>query len=260
MSIPLPWAGDFSTGNLKQWSSYNGAVGSLVVQDATQFPPPPGCTHSLLHHVSDSDVTAATLPGAQGVNRSHPAAAVIKGVGGVQGTDFYCGRSFLIEREQPGAPGGVFPLIDPTNRAKPHPEGMWFQLGEFFGPPFAESPPLDIDLQDYQGANHLVVRGNGAAGWPIYWRSPQPVEYDAWQRYVIHVHVDRDPAIGFIEMWFNGKQAPGVKGQNRMHMAPIDAGSTVANLYVDQYRCLGLGTIDTHSGDVRVGKTLAQVA
>lgn len=251
---PLLWKGDFETGNLSQFGNIEGAPGSITV---TTLDPRAG-SHCVRFFTQDSDITAPLQPPYTHINRVHPAAALIPADTlhlFPEGSDRYIAFSVKVPFEQPHAPGGVFP-------AWAGGAGAFFQLFEVMGPPFAASPPFQLEVQQLPGHNYnsFIIQQNGTYRFAIIWSTR--LEYDIWHDFVLRVGFSQDPAQGFLELWLDGNPQMFGNQRARIYFSTID-GSDYLNprFYIDQYRALhppGIG-IETFADECRVGSSLEAV-
>jgi Polysaccharide lyase len=107
---------------------------------------------------------------------------------------------------------------------------------------------LDSDLQIHMGA------GDGS---PSYWEGPR-LEKERWYDLVYRVHLSRDPAAGFVEVWLDGQQQTLVNGETRAYGQTIQTESTY--LKVGIYRSSSsTGTSVVEHDEIVVGTSLESV-
>ena len=70
---------------------------------------------------------------------------------------------------------------------------QWHHTGNFGG-----SPPLEFDL----GSNQIMLLADGAT---TLWSAP--LVLGVWHDFIFHVKFSPDAAVGFVEVWLDGKQA-----------------------------------------------------
>jgi hypothetical protein len=100
---------------------------------------------------------------------------------------------------------------------------------------------INYDLQDQR---HTI------------WQSP--IARDAWLTIVLRMNISKDPAVGFVELWFNGTKQKFVNGAERISANTFDAGRTLVKWGIyrggqgpgDCYEFLDAPRIGTSYADV----------
>jgi len=78
-----------------------------------------------------------------------------------------------------------------------------------------------ILLSTTSGGNiHLMYYAPGGAGTEL-WK--MPLNINAWNRFVLHLKISHDAAVGFIEFWVNGTKQTLSNGQQLFHGRTLDA-------------------------------------
>ena len=111
-----------------------------------------------------------------------------------------------------------------------------------------------------------LVLASGRQG--TVWTAPTTIPYGTgWEDIVLHVHLDTNPSVGFVELWFNGVQQKFTNGSTRYYEATLLPGvnwdGTHANYFdVDQYRGSApvMGTTTLFHTGIKVGSSYAVAA
>lgn len=243
----LIWSGVLSRGTLSSFGYVQACAGPRPPAGITVVHRPvhPGWRHSLRFTVSDESVHArCPILGSPG----NPSANVLSPPLFRPGRDAYIGFSVLF-------PAGFPPICTP---ARP---GCFMQIMEIYGQPFHGSSPVAILL-----SGRRLFLGSHAPG-PL-WTSPVPIRAGgAWNDFVIHVHFDTRPHVGFVELWFDGRRRRFANGSKRFYEATLQPGVNWDGvhpdaLYLQQYRGANprLGTVTLYQTGAKVGRSYAAVA
>lgn len=132
-----------------------------------------------------------------------------------------------------------------------------------FGPPFAGSPPWQLQVVGTQ----LQWTRNATYGWDVPWR--MPLVRNAWVHVLVH---ERFAVDGFVEMWIDGQRVTFFAGgtYNPSKIAPVrrlpmrtldnsnDEGPN--SLYLQSYREAGMfPSVTLYEGPLRIGVSRASV-
>ncbi|MFL5897547.1 MAG: heparin lyase I family protein [Solirubrobacterales bacterium] len=107
---------------------------------------------------------------------------------------------------------------------------------------------LDSDRQIHLGA------GDGS---PTYWEGPR-LDEERWYDLVYRVHLSRDPAAGFVEVWLDGGQQRLANGQARAYGQTIQTASTYLKAGIYRSKS-STGTSVVEHDEIVVGASLAAV-
>jgi hypothetical protein len=234
----LIWKSDFETGDLSEWSQIQACPGGVTVVTS----PVRHGMYAARFAVADDDTNARCLA----VPTENPRAQLVGPFGLFQaGDDVYIGFSTF------------FPADFPTV-----PAGSWLQLHEDYGPPYNGSPTMEVDVY----GDRLGMEANENDG--IYhriWTAGEDIHRGTqWEDIVLHVKWSTDPAVGFIELWYDGVPQTFADGETREHVATLvpSINGLFDTVYMNQYRKAGvdLGTVVLYHDDIRVGRTYASVA
>jgi hypothetical protein len=243
----LIWGGVLSTGTLS---------GFGYVQACAGPSPPAGVTvvrrpvhrhwrHSLRFTVSDQSVHAlCPVLGSPG----SPNANVLSPPLFRPGDDAYIGFSVFFPT---GFPSICTPLVP----------RCFMQVMEIYGEPFGGSSPVSILVSGRRLFFNTHTSG-------AIWTSPTTIPVGrAWNDFVIHVHFDTRPNVGFVELWFNGRRRRFRTGSRRFHEATLAPGVNWDGLHADslvlqQYRGPNprMGTVTLYETGAKVGRSYAAVA
>ena len=115
----------------------------------------------------------------------------------------------------------------------------WLAFFDFHGPPYQGSPPITF------AADHdrLRLRRHDAYGFDSIW--DVPLERGRWHEFVVHVGFSQDPAQGFVELWYNGRQQQFRDGQYRIHYSTLMPGQDRVAAQWANYRQRGIAPIVT---------------
>jgi hypothetical protein len=231
----LTWNGDLSTGNFSQYTPYPGAIescqNSLGMISVVANPHPDTSfsgAYAARFDVSDQAVHAnCPFVGSPG----HPNSNL--DVGRIRpDSDFFVGLAVYL-------PGDFPPHVcwDDSGTFIP---SCWMQLMEIYGAPYRGPSPISLDVlgATYSAGhtNQIIlngVLGGVSLGSPgTIWRSPPlAVTGEAWQTFVVHVHLSRcggvtpcagGEAPGFVELWYDGAQQQFFDGSTRAYYATLD--------------------------------------
>jgi Ca-dependent carbohydrate-binding module xylan-binding/Polysaccharide lyase len=148
----------------------------------------------------------------------------------------------------------------------------YLQIAELFGPPTTCTPPVGI----YVVGNKIVMnqgRGILADGKCDVkggvWTSSENIQYGTrWEHITLRVKLSDDPAVGFVEIWHNGKpQTFNATGSpTRYYMRTLVPGVNYKEggynkLFINSYRGATAqdGYITLFRDDVKIGKTYEEV-
>lgn len=181
------FTGDYDTGNLSQWwtlqargfSEFPGlyCTYSACVQDG-------GSAHETAarYEVRDGDI-----PPFGGGERSE-----------VRSGDGVTSGGYVVEGDERWYELSI--KFDETFRNPRTKSFGWFIVMQWF--PGNASPPLTLQVST---ANMLVLGGDGVAR--VHHRDIGPLRPGIWVDYVLHVKFSNDPAIGYAEVWQDGRPA-----------------------------------------------------
>lgn len=96
------------------------------------------------------------------------------------------------------------------------------QVYETYGSPFGGAAPLAIDIGDIQHVGYNVFYWTDHTG-TVRWRSG-PVTKNARHTIVIHENMDSNPAVGFVEIMYDGVQQTMLSGGTRQMCQTIVPG------------------------------------
>lgn len=182
----------------------------------------------------------------------------------------------LYSKADPTAPRDVFihwrAFLPSGLPIVPVASGAWCSTAQTYGYPYKESPTMGYgvigDTPDHRGVNcftlHRGTAFNGL-GWDaqVPWR--KPVVFDRWHQFIAHVVLSTDPAVGLVELWFDGQRQMFIDGSQTLHYATVWAGATDAgptNHQVVNYcskGLLGSAFYTMRFADVKFGTSLADV-
>jgi hypothetical protein len=120
-------------------------------------------------------------------------------------------------------------------------------------------------LRCVNGDGNLYMQ-NGANGVDTnFWHVP--FKTNVWQSFVVHVYLDTNPAVGYVEIWYNGVMQTFNNGQTRWYGPTWD---NVDGKWQDSYNLLkwgvyrsgslnGHGPASTYMTDAKIGTTYADV-
>src|SRR5215469_3850839 len=142
--------------------------------------------------------------------------------------------------------------------------GSWVALHQMHGYGVSgQGAPLV--LRCVTGDGNLYMQ-NGANGVDTnFWHVP--FKTNVWQSFVIHVYLDTNPAVGYVEVWYNGVMQTFNNGQTRWYGPTWD---NVDGKWQDSYNLLkwgvyrsgtlnGHGPASTYMTDAKVGTTYDDV-
>lgn len=113
----------------------------------------------------------------------------------------------------------------------------WRQFLQFKGI-HTGSPPLQINVYDDNW--RLYYRPTATSGNLLKWQIP--ARKDAWEKFTFHVKWSKDPAVGFVEMYYNGALVVPKFYTSLIH---VDGGATVDNIVdIGIYRDSTIATTD----------------
>lgn len=86
--------------------------------------------------------------------------------------------------------------------------GWFYQVFECYGPPFAGSPPWQMNLVSLDGGstNTWNMPSQVSPSFPRFWQAGSSVTYEAWYDFVYHLGFSTTAGStqGFVELWVNG--------------------------------------------------------
>src|SRR5215469_11128927 len=142
--------------------------------------------------------------------------------------------------------------------------GSWVALFQMHGYGVTgQGAPLV--LRCVNGDGNLYMQ-NGANGVDTnFWHTP--FKTDVWQTFVVHVYLSTNPAVGYVELWYNGVQQTFNNGQTRWYGPTWD---NVDGVWQDSYNLLkwgvyrsgtlnGKGPASAYMSGAKVGSTYADV-
>lgn len=239
------WRGDAETGNLSQWSSvaYNCRVDGVRYTDATHCKDRvrvvsdktsgPHSRYAYRFEVRDGDVSP--YGGERNEVKQRYSDKIYP-----RGAERWFGYSVRVENNYPHDNQGV------TND--------WSALAGWKTMETHGSGPAAFNMQTVD--DELTLK-HAPKPWYFFWRAP--LQRSVWDRFVVRVKFDPDPAVGFVEMWKNGQR-----------VLPRTAGSTLepqsgyvdpAYSYIGYYRNEAIsGTGVVWIDDYKVGTSHADVA
>jgi Polysaccharide lyase len=139
----------------------------------------------------------------------------------------------------------------------------WFEVAEIYGPPTGCSPPVGVYLYHRSSGDHLAVGRGGYGAISLFPRLTR----HRWHAVILHVKMSTDPAVGFVQAWYDGVQQTFTGGVSTDRYATLRPGcnwdGTHANfLDIDSYREYGgyPGNVTLYHGAPAVGTSYASVA
>ena len=164
------WRGDFETGNLGQWTS-----SQEVTPDRMQVVTSPvrQGKYALRVEVRQGD---------DPINASGDRAELVWAPVEKEGNDRYYAWSTLWAQD--------YPSIKTWQAFT-----QWHQTGD------TGTPPLEMYVNGE--TMYLAIGANETVVWT------HPLERGAWHDFVLHVKWSSDPGVGFVELWYDGKQVLG---------------------------------------------------
>jgi hypothetical protein len=149
------------------------------------------------------------------------------------------------------------------NRYPRVPAGGWVSLMSFYGPPFHNSSPWQLEL----AGRNLQWQRNSTYDFDIPFK--QPLRRGQWVSVLMHERFDRH---GFVELWIDGEPIEFFDGDTynphriaptrRLKMATRDQSNNRGpnSARIAQYRRAGMFNVGTlYFGPLRVGPTRASV-
>jgi hypothetical protein len=242
----LVWNGDLSTGNTSQYGFVQGCSAGVAPQGVSVVSSPtrPGYAYSSAFTVSDQSTTAncPNLGSAGHPNANIQSPGIFR-----PGDNDYIGFSTM------------FPSSFPSNVCTPWVSLCWMQVMEIYGQPYTGVTPIGL----YVIGNRLALDETPN---PI-WTASTDIVKGAWQDVVLHVNFSTDPAVGYVELWYNGVHQTFTNGQTRYYEATLKTGDNwdgthADKLYLSQYRGPNpaMGTLTIYHSAAKVAQTYAQAA
>jgi hypothetical protein len=248
----LYWGADFETGDLSQWD---------FVQDQTHDNAADSPTLNSVVAVRSSPTRAGRWVGTLTTNPtandqvSANLIAFDPNAHGLPGQDAYYGWS------------SYFPL---SNKGNWTPNSWdWNTFQEFIHPNSNFSVPAGMGINtgvygvDYPHINwSLNVASDGSQGDRAggYWEDPNPMVYDTWYDFVMHVNWASD-STGLIELWMNGTKVVGITGHRTLpNIASSWRPGDGLNLEMMNYHGPNPHTLTILLDQVRVGSSYSAVA
>jgi hypothetical protein len=108
--------------------------------------------------------------------------------------------------------------------------GPWQIIQQLHETDWGGSPGIAVFLNQ----NHSLKLGAGD-GSPTYWRGPRLSE-DKWHNLVYRVKLSRDPRVGFVEVWLDGRKRRLTNGHFRANGETIQAAQTYLKLGIYRSR------------------------
>eukprot|EP00026_Physarum_polycephalum_P014058 Phypoly_transcript_14528.p1 GENE.Phypoly_transcript_14528~~Phypoly_transcript_14528.p1 ORF type:complete len:264 (+),score=33.70 Phypoly_transcript_14528:55-846(+) len=229
----IVFAEDFEEGNLNQWNVQACPEGVTISSAYARTG-----NHSAKFTVNDGDTHAKC----SSVPTDNPRAQLVSQKGlFTNGDEFYIAVSVFFP---PGFP-------QPKD---------WFQIAELYGPPFAGSPSMGVDI--CQG-NRICFQRDASHNFDDIWVS-SPIVLGKWRDIVLHVKFSTDPSVGFVGIYDDGVQQKMSNGQSLVYyqtLSSVNWNGTPNNLFLNQYRSAdeNLGTVTLYHDAVKVGTTLESV-
>ncbi len=225
----------FEAGTLSQWSNQSCPSGATVVTERARLG-----TKSVKLTVSDGD----TRSKCGSVPTQDPRAQLVSKGLFRDGDEYYIGFSTF------------FPSNFPTPRG-------FFQISEFYGPPFGGSPSMGVDMCGLR----VCFQRDQSHGYDRIWTMTRDVARGtAWEDFVFRVKFSTNANVGFVEVWHNGVKQTMSNGQQRVTYQTLRPGlnwnGTPNSLFMNQYRQAGqgLGTVTIYHDEAYVGRTYESVA
>jgi hypothetical protein len=208
------WRGDFETGNISQWSK-----AQMVASDRLQVVSSPvrEGKHALRAEVRQGD---------DPINASGNRAELVWTQPEEEGNDRYYSWSTMWPADYPS-------------------EATWQLFTQWHHSGNNGSPPLEM----YVNGENMNLRVEAQN---VIWT--QPLERGKWHDFVLHVKWSSDPAVGFVEIWYDGKQV--LKKTSAATMYPGMVNYLKQGLYRNE--TISKPGVIYHDG-MTVGTTLADV-
>jgi hypothetical protein len=198
----LLWSGDFELGDLDQWQwVLRKSPESLAVVDS----PVRQGRYAARLTVADSDVAnpRAQLT-APGMHR--------------EGDDQFIGWSTYFP--------GDFPSV---------PAGGWLVFFQFHGQPYSGSPRLGFGVGS---DGRIELRRDDVYNYDRVWS--EPLVRNRWIDFTVRVKWSKDPSVGFVELWADGRRQTFSDGRSRLAMATIQDDQDVVESIATNYRKLNM--------------------
>ena len=213
-SSDVTWKGDFETGDLSQWNKCDCYAGRIQV-----------VTPPIAHDGYRNAVKVTVKKGDDPINASGNRNELVNSAVKLpEGTETWYRWSTMFAPNYPS-------------------ETKWQLFTQWHHPSNDGSPPLEFTVY----GEEIRLSLNQAT--EIKWRTP--LVRGVWHDFMFHVKFSDDPKVGFVELWYNGKQVV-----QKYYM------KTFANAYLKQ----GLYRNETISADgvvyhmgMRQGRTMASV-
>jgi len=134
----------------------------------------------------------------------------------------------------------------------------WFNIAQF-GYTGLTMPPTWMELQR---DGHFALIYDATREHLVKWRSAQVLK-GAWHDFVIRILFNRNPNVGFVELWVDGVQQTMANGQKRINyptLNPQESAGTLSHLHLCNYRNRGqMATSTIYHDAVKVGDSYAAV-
>lgn len=135
----------------------------------------------------------------------------------------------------------------------------WVALFQIHGyGPSGQPAPLVLRCL---GDGNISLQNGVTGGSDDFWHVP--LQLDVWQAFVIHVNISADPAVGYVEVWYNGVQQTLQGGVTRLYCQTVDATSgSFDAVKWGVYRSGamdGTGPATAYMSDAKIGTTYADV-
>lgn len=144
-----------------------------------------------------------------------------------------------------------------TYLPKGFPTGVnpWFVFFQFHGDPYAGSPRLALGVK----GGRIGLERDAAYRFDRPWTAP--VRTGRWMDFVMHVKWSRNPRVGFIELWLDGKKQSFARSGKRLEMATIKADQKRVEIIPTNYRKRGSvrGTVTVYHDNIAVGTSYKAV-
>ena len=165
-SANVLWRGDYDTGDLSQWSGFQGIASRFTM---VQSPVRQGA-YALRLELHQGDVTNSGTRNEVYLSNSQ--------FNEVDGNDHWYAWSSLFPSDYPS-------------------DNSWQVFTQWHQSGLTGSPPVEFDVI----GEEIQVAHNGDQ---VLWRTP--LVRGVWHDFVVHVLWSRDPAKGFVEIWFDGEK------------------------------------------------------
>lgn len=196
------WNGDFETAALDQW---RGVLRASPEGVAVVDSPVRQGGYAARLTVADSDVVGGNPRAQLNAPGMHH-----------EGDEHFIGWSTYFP--------GDFPSV---------PSGGWLVFFQFHGEPYSGSPRLGFGV----GSDRRIeLRRDDAYDFDRVWSGP--LVRGRWIDFTARIKWSRDPSVGFIEMWVDGRRMRFSHGDTRLAMATIQEDQDVVESIATNYRKL----------------------